>query len=477
MTISGLASKPSHAVGLATGVLGAAVLGAVAVAYLPLMWAGVLVLGCAVSLLTVADPLAGLALVVFAVPFGSFFDLQIGGANVGVTEALVWLVLAAWAMRMMARRQARLALTGLGVALCLLLVAMLASLLTAGTLEPGVKEAVKWVEVLALYLLVSQEMNERWLGPLVATILLTGGLAALQGIYQFVFRVGPEPFVLFGRYMRAHGTFGQPNPYAGYLGLSATLALGVGLGSLARGQSRSRVGWLVLAVVTGLLMSAAVALSWSRGSWLGLATAIVVMAGVAAYRSRKRVVATGLLVMVILVALLVVGFFGVPSAVTDRLADLVPSLAVNDVRGMEVTDANFAVLERMAHWQAALAMWTDHPWLGVGIGNYAAAYASYSVPPWDEPLGHAHNYYLNIGAETGLVGFLAYVLVWCLGAVAALRACRTSRGWHAGLSVGILGALTYLSVHNLFDNLFVHGIYLLVAILLGMAAYLRKGAR
>ncbi len=476
MTTFGLAWKPSHRFRLGTGVLSAAILAAAAVALLPVMWAGVLVLSCVVSILTLVHPLAGLLLVVLAVPFGSLFGLSLGGANVGVTEALVWLVLAAWAMRMVARRQVRLAVTGLGVALCLLLLAMLASFQAAGTLAPGVKEAVKWFEVIAVFFLVSQEMDERWLRPLVATILLTGGLAALQGIYQFVYRVGPEPFVLFGRYMRAYGTFAQPNPYAGYLGLGAALALGVASGRAAPGQSRTRLGWLVLAAVTGLLMLAAVAMSWSRGSWLGLAAAIVVMAGAAAFRSRKRVLAAGLLVLVVLLALLLVGFFGVPSALEDRLADLIPFLAVSDVRGMEITDANFAVLERMAHWQAALDMWRDHPWLGVGIGNYAAAYPRYSLPTWDEPLGHAHNFYLNIGAETGLVGFLTYLVVWFVAAESVWRACRACRGWRGGLALGILGALVYLSVHNVFDNLFVHGIYLQVAILLGMISYLRRGA-
>jgi O-antigen ligase len=456
--------------------LGAATLAAAAVAFLPVTWAGVLVLGCVVSTLTLAQPLAGLLLVVLAVPFGSLFGLPLGGTNVGVTEALVWLVLTASAMRMVARRQVRLAVTELGAALGLLLLATLVSLLAAGSLVPGVKETVKWVEVLALYLLVSQELNERWLRPLVAMMLLTGGLAALHGIYQFVFRVGPEPFVLFGRYMRAYGTFAQPNPYAGYLGLGAALALGVASVRSGRDPGRTRLGWLVLAAVTGLLMLAAIAMSWSRGSWLGLAAAIIVMSGAAAFRSRKRVLAAGLLVAVIVVALLLIGSVGVPSVVTDRLADLVPFLAVSDVRGIEVTDANFSVLERMAHWQAALDMWGDHPWLGIGIGNYAAAYPRYSLPTWDEPLGHAHNYYLNIGAETGLVGFLAYVLVWSLAAEAAWRACRRYRGWHGGLALGILGVLVYLSVHNVFDNLFVHGIYLQVAILLGLVSYLRRGA-
>jgi O-antigen ligase len=122
----------------------------------------------------------------------------------------------------------------------------------------------------------------------------------------------------------------------------------------------------------------------------------------------------------------------------------------------------------MAHWQAALAMWTEHPWLGVGIGNYEPVYPRYALPLWPLPLGHAHNYYLNIAAETGIVGLSAYLFLWLVALVGAWRATRRAWGWYWGVAVGVLGVLVHLSVHNLFDNLFVHSMYLQLAILLGM---------
>jgi O-antigen ligase len=138
---------------------------------------------------------------------------------------------------------------------------------------------------------------------------------------------------------------------------------------------------------------------------------------------------------------------------------------------MEITDANFAVLERMAHWQSALAMWTDHPWLGVGIGNYGVVYTHYALPLWAFPLGHAHNYYLNIAAEAGVLGLLAYLLLWGTAWLYAWRVARRSSrlsGWHWAIALGVLGVITHLAVHNFFDNLFVHGMYLHLGILLAI---------
>ena len=49
-------------------------------------------------------------------------------------------------------------------------------------------------------------------------------------------------------------------------------------------------------------------------------------------------------------------------------------------------------------------------------------------------------------------------------------ACRAAkrRRWSGGLALGVLGALVHLAIHNVFDNLYVQGIYLQVALWLGL---------
>jgi O-antigen ligase len=192
-----------------------------------------------------------------------------------------------------------------------------------------------------------------------------------------------------------------------------------------------------------------------------MAIAVVVQSG-------RAVVLATILVALLAYVLLAGGLARLPVSVLQRFSDFLPYLGVVDVRGLEVTDANFAVLERMAHWQSALSMWTDRPWTGVGIGNYEQVYARYALPLWTLPLGHAHNYYLNIAAEAGTLGLVAYLCLWGLALIGVWRALRRTSGWLWGVVLGVLGMLVHLSTHNLFDNLFVHGMYLHVAILLGV---------
>jgi O-antigen ligase len=102
----------------------------------------------------------------------------------------------------------------------------------------------------------------------------------------------------------------------------------------------------------------------------------------------------------------------------------------------------------------------DDLWTGVGFGNYEAAYPRYALINWPAALGHAHNYYLNLLAEVGVTGLLAYLLLW--GVIVAQTVWVMSRlPWpDRGIALGLLAAWTALAVHHLVDKLYVNNIYL-----------------
>ena len=316
---------------------------------------------------------------------------------------------------------------------------------------------------------------------------------AALGLYQFVFRAGPAGFLLFdGRFLRAYGSFRQPNPYAGYLGLVLPIAYSLLLWGLGSSSQRSAVSRQRSAIsgqpsassptpyspllspyftlpAFGLMLAALYA-SQSRGAWIGFAAALV---AVSLARGGRSAVIFGMVVAVVATAG-ALGDVSLPPTITERFADVLPMAGVPDIATVQVTDANFAAVERLAHWQAALAMWRDHPWLGVGFGNYAAIYPAYAIGRWLDPLGHAHNYYLNVGAEAGLVGLLGYIFFWLSAFGLAWQAIRRSEGFQRALAAGGLGVLVHLSVHNGLDNLFVQGMYLHVSIVLGLLALIYR---
>ena len=133
---------------------------------------------------------------------------------------------------------------------------------------------------------------------------------------------------------------------------------------------------------------------------------------------------------------------------------------------------NWSLVERMAHWQAGWNMAMDHPWIGVGPGNYKALYPRYYYGDWLEPLGHAHNYYINTFAETGIIGlmaFLGFTVTLFVRLVAAIRRAGRPTTIERAMLIATLGAAVTLSVHNSFDNMFVHGIEVQFGLLIGLA--------
>jgi O-antigen ligase len=281
--------------------------------------------------------------------------------------------------------------------------------------------------------------------------------------------------------MRAYGTFEQPNPYAGYLGLIIPIAAGIAAASVvghpSDGGRKTEDGgrkffpltFSSLALAALLAMLAALLMSWSRGAWIGVGAGLIV-ATIA--QSRRAFVFSAIAAFALAFVILLSSVNVIPPAIAERFGGIADYFGVLDVRGVKVDDANFAIVERMAHWQAAAMMFAERPLLGVGIGNYAPAYPAYALPRWDDPLGHAHNYYLNVAAETGIIGLTAYSILWAAAFWQSWRAVRVTRGWHRGIAAGLLGMLVALSIHNGFDNLFVHGMAAQVGIGLGIIATL-----
>ena len=385
------------------------------------------------------------------------------------TDLLLAGAVALWFADGVRRRSVRLEPATLSGWIAVYLAALLLSAYTAVNLSEATSEVIKWIELLLVVWLVGQTLTpaqSRWL---VLALLVGGAAQGALGVYQFILRIGPDAFVLLGRFMRAAGSFHQPNPYAGYLGLTLPVALSLALWG---GLTVRRTSVLLYSGLAGVLGAGLLA-SWSRGGWLGALAGV----GLVVLLRSKRMLIAGL---VGLLALLLWGAMGglspalLPAPIADRLADVPAYLGVGieQIVAQPVNDENFSVIERLAHWLAAERMWESAPWLGVGPGNYATVYPAVRLPFWEDALGHAHNVYLNVLAETGLIGLAAYLLMW-VGIIGWLW--RQSRqqiagSWEQALLVGVLGVVAHLTVHQLFDNLYVQGIQLQLALWLGVAA-------
>lgn len=353
------------------------------------------------------------------------------------------------------------------------------SAFSAFSIATWFSEWLKWVQVLLVVIIVldiASDARWEWLAFGVVTAALAN---ALIGLYEFFGGSGALHLLVEVRFFRAFGTFGSPNPFGGFMGLVLPVSIMATLGYSVRVWKMWRLGisiplWQVALpayyAICSMFLLVGVVVSWSRGAWFGVIGATAVIAMLLPQRRWLGVGLSGLLLGVIV--LLWIGGL-VPAALAERIQSSTEGLLTfRDVRGVDIDPQNYAVVERLAHWQAALNMARDRFWLGVGFGNYEIAYGSYRLLNWLEPLGHAHNYYLNLLAEIGIIGLLVYGKVWLSIFVVTWRASYHPDSLARLVVLGLFGSWCYLSIHSLFDNLYVNNLFLHLGLMLGILAVL-----
>jgi O-antigen ligase len=480
-------------------------------------------------LLAVRRPVWALALLPLTVAFGSLFQLTWDTVHVGPTDALLGALIVSWllhtssdlcqpsltstlrgrvaaaaarACSWLARRwHANVLPVFTFVVLAVYLLVIAASSLVATARAAVGKEAVKWAEVtLVVALVLWLARSPVVVRGLVWALIAAGVAEALLGCIQWILAtgdLGPG-----GASVRVFGTFAQPNPYAGFLNFALLPALAIALWGT---EPRERWG----AYGATVLLADAAWLAGSRGAMLGLAVGVVLVLAIGLRKERQ----VGLAALV-----------GVPLIALAWALGLIPPTVLAKLRlsGVSldgpVNINNFSDIERLAHWVAGLRMFAAHPLLGVGAGNYDAAYARYAVPGWPDPLGHAHDYYINAAAETGLLGLLTFLALIAVTLVTAWQAVHTqrmqvlspqppaqqekrelARGTHrlrllaayirwqcnslerawgrernTDLALGLLAAIVAVLIHSLTDDLFVHAVELTFGLVVGLLVVLSK---
>ena len=430
--------------------------------------------------LSLMSPLAGLVFLLVIGPLAVLGETEAPQLfRVDVDQLLfAWLIFSWFAHRaVMDRRLPSLRFSPILVLMVVWVAVLGLTALVSISFSAWLREWLKWAEALILIIFVMDMAETDGWQSVVVALLAAAFANAVVGLYEFFGGSGALHLLVNGRYFRAFGTMGQPNPFGGFMGLAAPLGVVTTLAllwhSLHAFLHSKRVAFapLLLGVLTGivtLVIMAAVIASWSRGAWL----AFFASTGLTIVLFPRR----GWHSLSILLAgtLLVGGAWlggALPQSITDRLSTINRDFQSEiDVRGANISNDNYAVIERLAHWQAAIRMAEANPLLGVGAGHYELVYPQYRLINWDEPLGHAHNYYLNILAEAGLIGLFGYLFLWVGVIMCSLQCLKHPDLAMRSLAVGLLGTWSYLLIHSLTDNLYVNGLFLHIGVMLGLLA-------
>jgi O-antigen ligase len=232
---------------------------------------------------------------------------------------------------------------------------------------------------------------------------------------------GNQYFYSFDDTNRPVGSLFDPISLGNVLAIAGPLI--VAMGARVRGNLR----WMLAA--GGVVLSLALALSLSRMAWIGFFAGTIVALLLLPRRERRLVGAACAIAAVVVVFLaLTLGGAGLRTRF-DTLrnpTDTQYSTGTGDQR-------------RIAIWGAALAVFSEHPVAGVGVGHLegeiqrrVANVGTYT---------HAHSTYFQMIGEAGVLG-LALLAVFLAGLAEALRTVlRRDRVLGAGLAGSVVALL------------------------------------
>ena len=360
-------------------------------------------LGLAFVAVVLADLSAGLVLFTMI----SFVDLlPLGGPALTLAKVAGLLLALSWLARLTTRERESANFLNEHPMIAYVLLAFLGwaalSLTWAEDPVAGAEAVYRYSLVVVLFLIVYTAVTERRHVSWILMAFVAG--ATVSAMYGFL---NPAPAELVNDVSRLTGAGIDPNELAA--AAVAALVLAAALAGGWRHQPAARV--LALGAVG--FLAATVVLSFSRAGLVALAFALVLGVIVG---GRWRIAAA---VLLLAVAVGIGGYYAFYASPEER---------------ERITKADGGT-GRSDVWQVGWRMVEDSPTNGIGAGNFQISSIHYLLEPGalqrtdfivDEPKV-AHNIYLHVLAELGIVGLALFLAVVVFSLSCALRAARLFR--------------------------------------------------
>ena len=161
--------------------------------------------------------------------------------------------------------------------------------------------------------------------------------------------------------------------------------------------------WVWAGWINSVLLIPGIVFSYSRGAWIA---GIVSVLGLFIFRFKR---ALGIIFVCIIILISIS-----PEAVKDRFNDIFSKEDIN-------------IKQRLELWNNSIELIKCRPITGSGLGTFTEAYMNKypnSFPKKGEgsrPIRHAHNLYIQILVETGILGLLVFVFLVLMGFIFGIK--------------------------------------------------------
>lgn len=277
--------------------------------------------------------------------------------------------------------------------------------------------------VLSYFVVINTIENEKQFKFILYIFSIAAVITAFYGLYQYMFgdlysQAWLDKEMFEDIKMRVYSTFENPNVYGEYLILAIPII--AGLLWTEKGMFK-KLFWLGSLEVTML----ALALTFSRGCWLGIILAI----GLLAIMIDRRFILLGIVVLLFLP-------FVLPESIINRF------LSIGNM-------GDSSTSYRVYIWMGTLAMLADYWFSGIGLGitSFNTIYPIYSYNNISAP--HSHNLYLQLVVEFGIVGLIVFLgMLYNFYKETIISICKKKNILTSSLIAGVSGFM----LQSMFDH-------------------------
>ena len=306
---------------------------------------------------------------------------------------------------------------------------LVSTLWSADTSEAATKAVFFYIPFVVLYTLtIAWWGRGRALAALAITTVAGGVVAATVGLWQYGtsdiwWNATLQQANVYSRFFRVNGIFFDPNILGRYLAIGIMICLA--LAWVRRGRAE-----LTLLALATVVMTAGLAVTFSRSSALMLMLGLALLAGRAI--GAWRAALTGLLL------LLVAG--GIAAAASGNVRH-----ALTDHNRLErVSEGRFDLMK------GGLEIWRDDPLVGAGLGGFERRFEETLTPVEQRRVRVviSHNSPITVLSEGGVVGFALFLALIAGAGWAVVRGSRDQGdiGWARWTMAAILAGI---AIHSL----------------------------
>lgn len=385
--------------------------------------------------------IGAILLLMLSLPLGRLTLTELGPAPVSPVTMLAGALVLIWLWRVLVGQE-KIEASWIQFPMAVFLLCGVLSFYWAADTVIAAKIAFIFVMGAAIYLVVSHTVRSveevraiLWTIAIATGFIGSYAVAAEIGIIGGVSEI--QVYDSSESYSRVEGLFTHPNQLGGFLAL--TIPLLTALTVSERSVWMRILGYLLIAVsVAGL------ALTYSRGAWVGTGLGLLILLPV--LRRGARLVP----------GVALVGAVASSSAILER------------VQSIASFNSDSAVTGRFEFWSVALRLVAERPLSGIGLGNWYTVYGTLPIQnlprlPYSlEIPAQAHNLFLNLAVEIGLIGAGAFVLMLVFAFYKAVKVIHASTGRTKIWATGICAGLAAMIVHNMVDVTIYQGFMVLI---------------